>query len=149
MKINFKKKTKLSLMGAILIVIGQIVGIGIFFKNASIFNNNGFSGWGVLLSWLIGGFLTICVALTIANLVKVKQKQYHTPGIGQWVKYNHGWKDGSLYNFIHELFLLFFIEFDNINILCRSFILCLWCTTKHVLINMCMFISFSFDIQFA
>ena len=42
---------KIGLFGAISIIIGAIIGVGIFLKNKSVFNNNNGNPWGVLLSW--------------------------------------------------------------------------------------------------
>jgi hypothetical protein len=41
---------KIGLFGAISIIIGTIIGVGIFLKNQSVFRNNNGNPWGVLLS---------------------------------------------------------------------------------------------------
>jgi amino acid transporter len=77
------KQKKISLKGAILILIGQIVGIGLFFKNMSIFNANNGNPYGIIGSWVIGAIMTLTVALTIGKIVEVKQKECKSLGVTQ------------------------------------------------------------------
>jgi hypothetical protein len=47
---SINSSKKINLTGAILIIISQVVGIGIFFKNGSVFKNNDNNPYGVLAS---------------------------------------------------------------------------------------------------
>jgi hypothetical protein len=51
-KLQVSKKTagRIGLFGAISVIVGAVVGIGIFFKNGGIFKNNNGNATGVLLS---------------------------------------------------------------------------------------------------
>jgi len=77
-------KKSLSIIEAAAIIVGQIVGIGIFFKNGSIFKNNNNNPWGVIISWIVGGFLALCICMSLAKLASIKQKPFSTKGFGQW-----------------------------------------------------------------
>jgi hypothetical protein len=49
-KMSQKTAGKIGLFGAVSIIIGGMVGTGIFFKNGSVFAGNNFNGIGVILS---------------------------------------------------------------------------------------------------
>lgn len=60
-------KRELGLLDAMLIVIGMVIGSGIFFRPASVIKNAGSPGLGVL-AWVAGGLITIAAGLTIAEI---------------------------------------------------------------------------------
>jgi len=57
----------LSLLDAFSIVVGTIIGTGIFLKSATMAQLMG-SPWLVMLAWLVAGFLSIAGALAYAEL---------------------------------------------------------------------------------
>ena len=57
----------LGLGSALSIVIGTIIGSGIFFKQASVLASAG-SSTHALLAWIIGGVITLTSGLTIAEI---------------------------------------------------------------------------------
>ncbi|MGL5357499.1 MAG: APC family permease [Metamycoplasmataceae bacterium] len=83
---EIKNVRKLGFFSALTICIGSVVGIGIFFKNASIqgFNQNDGVSW--LLSWILGGFIALLVAIHFGKLSKVKLNNDDT-GLAGWA--NH------------------------------------------------------------
>ncbi|MBR2652519.1 hypothetical protein IKE96_04210 [bacterium] len=50
MSVKIKTAKKIGLVTAISVLIGSVIGIGIFFKNNTIFQNNGNNATGVLIS---------------------------------------------------------------------------------------------------
>jgi amino acid transporter len=75
------KNKKITLFAGILIIIGQIIGIGLFLKNASIFAINDNNPYGILLSWLIGGLITLCIAFSIGKIANANQKKHEAIGL--------------------------------------------------------------------
>ncbi|MGH4038861.1 MAG: amino acid permease [Sphaerochaeta sp.] len=60
-------KPEISGFTAFIMVIGTIIGGGIFFKPTAVFGATGTAGLG-LLAWLIGGLLALAGGLTIAEI---------------------------------------------------------------------------------
>src|SRR5664280_1732183 len=60
-------KKNIKLFEGILFVIGFVIGSGIFLKPAVVLQHMGSTG-GALMMWIIGGLITICAALTIAEI---------------------------------------------------------------------------------
>lgn len=58
---------KLSGMEALAIVVGMVIGSGIFFKPTAIFTATGAPGLG-MAAWVIGAIMSICGGLTVAEL---------------------------------------------------------------------------------
>lgn len=60
-------KKSIGLPAAISTVIGMVIGSGVFFKPQAIFSStNGAPGLGIW-AWVIGGIITICAGLTVAE----------------------------------------------------------------------------------
>lgn len=78
-------KKSVTFIEAIAIVIGMIIGSGIFLKPGIVFNNAGSTGMG-LLAWAVGGIISLASALTIAE-------------IGAAIP-----KTGGLYTYLEELY---------------------------------------------
>ncbi|MCD2348744.1 amino acid permease [Clostridium guangxiense] len=70
-------------------VVGVVIGSGIFFKASSVFSNAGTSILGVL-AWAVGGIITIASALTIAEIAAAMPR---TGGIFVYLKelYSEKW----------------------------------------------------------
>jgi APA family basic amino acid/polyamine antiporter len=60
-------KRELNLLDATLLVVGSMVGSGIFIVAADITRHTGSAGW-LILVWLIGGFMTLTAALAYGEL---------------------------------------------------------------------------------
>lgn len=60
-------RKSLSALDATLLVMGGIIGIGIFFNPADI-ATRAFEPWAFLLVWVLGGLIALCAAFTFAEL---------------------------------------------------------------------------------
>lgn len=60
-------KRSISFFAALTIVMGTVIGSGVFFKPQAVYGATGTASLG-LLAWVIGGFITICGGLTAAEL---------------------------------------------------------------------------------
>lgn len=60
-------KRDINLMQATLLVVGIVIGSGVFFKPAAVFKNAGAPGLGIL-AWVVGCIITVAGALTIAEI---------------------------------------------------------------------------------
>lgn len=90
-KIKQQTAGKIGLFTAVMMIFGTLVGIGIFFKNYSVFKNNGGNPIGILLSWIVAIVLVLSIALTFCEISSVKIKN-PADGFGGWsAKFtNHG-----------------------------------------------------------
>ena len=85
MKISSKKAAKIGLIAAIMIIFGNVVGIGIFFKNSGVFLKNEYNPWGVLIAWIISSILVFFMALSFAEICSCKTKVKNA-GLGGWTE---------------------------------------------------------------
>lgn len=83
-KISKQTAGKVGLFSTVFMIIGSVVGIGIFFKNISVFKANGYNWIGVLLSWVIAIFMVLCIALSFAEISSCKLK-HSSNGLGGWM----------------------------------------------------------------
>lgn len=60
-------KRSLGLWSALALVVGTVIGSGIFFKQASVLDSAG-SSTTALLAWVVGGLITLTAGLTIAEI---------------------------------------------------------------------------------
>jgi APA family basic amino acid/polyamine antiporter len=75
------KKKNVSFLAVIFLVLGNCIGAGIFFKNATILNNTG----SVVLSivaWIIACFAIFCICMTLGEIVKKSGFENTTGYIG-------------------------------------------------------------------
>jgi APA family basic amino acid/polyamine antiporter len=79
-------KKELGLLEAIAIVIGVVIGSGIFFKPAIVAKNAGAPGLGIL-AWVVGGIITIAAGLTVAEIAAAIPK---TGGLYAYLKELYG-----------------------------------------------------------
>jgi APA family basic amino acid/polyamine antiporter len=83
---EMKEKRKLSLFEAITLVVGVVIGSGVFFKPAKVFAAAGAPGLGIL-AWIVGGIITVAAGLTIAELGSAIPK---TGGMFTYLKVLYG-----------------------------------------------------------
>ncbi len=88
------KKT-LSLFDSTSLIVGIIVGVGIYEMAPSIALGAG-SWWGVMLIWVVGGALSLCGALGYAELATMYPREggdyvYLTRAYGRWSGFLFGW----------------------------------------------------------
>ncbi|MBD5643261.1 amino acid permease [Clostridium botulinum] len=89
----------LGLFDAIAIVIGMVIGSGIFFKPAIVFKNAG-SPMLEILAWLVGGLITIASGLTVAEIAAAIPK---TGGIFVYIKELYGEKLAFLLGWVQSI----------------------------------------------
>lgn len=92
-------KREIGLLEAITIVIGVVIGSGIFFKASSVFKNAGTPMLGIS-AWVIGGLITIASALTVAEIASAIPK---TGGVFVYLKELYGEKWAFLFGWMQSL----------------------------------------------
>lgn len=99
--INLPKglKREISLIEASTIVIGMVIGSGIFFKSAAVFKNAGTPMLGIL-AWVVGGVITVASALTVAEVATAIPK---TGGMFVYIKELYGEKWAFLFGWMQTI----------------------------------------------
>jgi len=92
-------KRSIRLFEAILLVVGIVIGSGVFFKPSAVFHNAGAPGLGIL-AWIVGGIITIAGALSIAEVGSAIPK---TGGLLIYLKELYGEKYGFLLGWVQVL----------------------------------------------
>lgn len=93
MKVSKQKAAKMGLVAAIMAIFGNVVGIGIFFKNAGVFKKNDWNPYGVLIAWIVSIVLVFFIALSFAEICSCKTKSKNA-GLGGWAENFCGHKFG-------------------------------------------------------
>lgn len=99
-KVSKQTASKIGLFSAIMLIFGSVVGIGIFFKNYSVFSTNGGNWVGVLVSWIISIVMVLCIALSFGEVVTCKPK-VQGEGLGGWAARYCGHKFGRFTKLFH------------------------------------------------
>ncbi|MGH4124090.1 MAG: APC family permease [Clostridium sp.] len=92
-------KKEIGLLEAITIVIGMVIGSGIFFKPSIVFKNAGSPTLGIL-AWVAGGIITMASALTIAEIAAAIPK---TGGVFIYLKELYGEKTAFLFGWVQTV----------------------------------------------
>ncbi|PPJ94631.1 amino acid permease, partial [Staphylococcus aureus] len=77
---------------ALALVMGTVIGSGVFFKVSNITEVTGTPGM-TLLVWLLGGVITICAGLTVAELAAAIPRN---GGLTTYIEYTYGKFSGFL-----------------------------------------------------
>lgn len=91
-------KKEIGLFDAIAIVIGVVIGSGIFFKASVVFKDAGSPLFGIL-AWAAGGIITMASALTIAEIATAIPK---TGGVFAYLKELYGEKWAFLFGWVQS-----------------------------------------------
>ncbi len=88
-------KRELSLFDSTCIVVGIIIGAGIYQMAPDIAKGAG-SAWGVFAIWIVGGLLSLCGAISYAELATAYPREggdyvYLTKAYGRWAGFLFGW----------------------------------------------------------
>ena len=88
-------KRELSLFDSTSIIVGIIIGAGIYQMAPAIAKGAG-SAWGVMAIWVVGGLLSLCGALSYAELataypVSGGDYVYLSKAYGRWAGFLFGW----------------------------------------------------------
>ncbi|MHC1685114.1 MAG: APC family permease [Clostridiaceae bacterium] len=92
-------KKEIGLLEAITVVIGIVIGSGIFFKASSVFKNAGSPTLGIM-AWVVGGIITVASALTVAEVAAAIPK---TGGIFVYIKELYGEKWAFLFGWMQTI----------------------------------------------
>lgn len=96
-----KTGKKIGFFAALTMLVGSIVGIGIFFKNGSIFGATG-DGTTALMAWIIGGLVSLFAAISFSEIGSTKTKNVH--GLAAWAEIYGGKKLGYFTRFNYSFF---------------------------------------------
>ncbi|EPE1315035.1 amino acid permease, partial [Enterococcus hirae] len=96
-----KLKREINLFGALATVMGTVIGAGVFFKTAAVTASTQSTSL-TLLAWLLGGFLTICAGLTVAELATAIPEtggavKYIEAAYGKLPSFLLGWSQSLIY----------------------------------------------------
>lgn len=91
-----KLTQKFGLKEGISFVVGMVIGSGVFFKASTVFKDAGSVKLGIL-AWVLGGIITICAGLTIAEIASTIPK---TGGLFVYLKEIYGEKIGFLFGWV-------------------------------------------------
>ncbi|WP_206853354.1 APC family permease [Candidatus Enterococcus mangumiae] len=96
-----KLKREINLFGALSTVMGTVIGAGVFFKTAAVVASTQSTSL-TLLAWLLGGFLTICAGLTVAELATAIPEtggavKYIEAAYGKLPSFLLGWAQSLIY----------------------------------------------------
>lgn len=92
-------KKEIGLLEAITVVIGIVIGSGIFFKASTVFKNAGSPLLGIL-AWVVGGIITMASALTVAEIAAAIPK---TGGVFVYLKELYGERWAFLFGWVQTL----------------------------------------------
>ncbi len=68
MKVSVSKVRKLGMFSALTMVVGALIGIGIFFKNISVFNTTHGNPTTTLVSWTVSGLIALTAAISFSEI---------------------------------------------------------------------------------
>ena len=127
---QFRKE--LTLFDCTMIVVGSMIGSGIFIVSADIARTVGGGGW-LLVVWLISGLMTMAAALTFGELAAMMPKAG-----GQYVFLREAW--GALPGFLYGWTLFMVIQCGSIAAVAVAFakftsVLIPWFSEKDVLVT--------------
>lgn len=103
-----QKARQIGFFAALSMVLGSVVGIGIFLKNLGIIRaqqattgvgiEGTFSFWSLIVSWIIAAIITLCAALSFSEIASSRRskaglggwaEQLGGKGFGRFVRINH------------------------------------------------------------
>ncbi|UUD35705.1 APC family permease [Mycoplasmopsis caviae] len=88
---------KIGFFFALTMLIGSVVGIGIFFKNHSIKEATSGDGLSWLMTWVLAGIISLCSALSFSEISRIKNTK--ASGISNWAAQLGGKAFGYFINF--------------------------------------------------
>ena len=82
---KIKKARKLGFIAAISMLIGSIIGSGIYFKNNDVFDANHYSALGTGIAWILASVISLTAAISFSEIGRTKTKG-NEGGITFWIK---------------------------------------------------------------
>lgn len=92
-------KKEIGLFEAITMVVGVVIGSGIFFKASPVFTNAGTPFMGIM-AWIVGGIITMASALTVTEIATAIPK---TGGVFVYLKTLYGDKVAFLFGWVQSI----------------------------------------------
>jgi len=92
-------KKEIGLLSASAVVIGMVIGSGVFFKPTAIYTATGAPGLGIL-AWVIGGLITLAGGLTAAEVAAAIPR---TGGMIPWLEETYGDMWGYLLGWVETV----------------------------------------------
>lgn len=138
------KSRKIGLFASISMLIGTIVGIGIFFKNGNVFETNDYNGIGILISWILAAIICLCTALSFAE---VGSSVSNNSGLAGWCKTYGGKKFGNTIKLLQP-FAYFSVLITSISIFSSEAIFNIFNVTDKIdliwimVLGLCLFLFF-------
>lgn len=96
------KGRQLGFFMALTMLVGSVVGIGIFFKSHGILRSNDWNGTGTFLAWLMGGIISLTAAVSFSEIGSMKTGK--TAGLSAWAEKVGGKKFGYFVRFNYSFF---------------------------------------------
>ena len=111
---NHELNKNIGLVPALSIVVGMVIGGGVFFKPTAIFTATGAPGLG-MIAWIIAGIITIAGGLTVAELGAAIPKTggaiaYLNEAYGDIWGFLFGWAQTVIYFLVQWLHLLLYLQ---------------------------------------
>ncbi|VEU59059.1 APC family permease [Mesomycoplasma neurolyticum] len=97
-----KQTKKFGFFIALTMLIGSVVGIGIFFKNNSVSKATNHDGWTWLMAWIVGGIISFAAALNFSEIGTSKIPKLN--GLSSWIYRVKGAKVGYAINVTFIIF---------------------------------------------
>lgn len=114
-KMKAETAGKIGLFSAIMIILGAMIGIGIFLKNGGVFRNNNGNPYGVLSSWIIVILIAICTAYSFGEISRIKTET--NAGLGGWSSRYIGNRFGRFVRLTYPLMYYSIVTFSITTIL--------------------------------
>ena len=99
---SIKTGKKLGFVASLAMLVGSVVGIGIFFKSHGILRSNDWNGTGTFIAWLIGGILSLSAAVSFSEIGSMKTNRVH--GLPAWAEKVGGKRFGYFIRFNYSFF---------------------------------------------
>lgn len=96
-----KNIKRIGFWSALSVLVGSVIGIGIFFKNGSIFLANNYDGYGILISWILSSIIAISTALSFGEISSSSSSE---AGLAEWSNKFVGKKFGRFVKFNFPVF---------------------------------------------
>ena len=103
MEVKKETAAKISLFGAVMIILGAMIGIGIFFKNDGVFRNNNGNAIGILISWILSSIIAFSTIFCFSEVVSAKTRIKNS-GLAGWTESFCGYKTGRAVQLIQPIF---------------------------------------------
>ena len=108
---TIKNARKIGFWMSLAMLVGSVIGIGIFFKNESVKITTGANSTAWLLAWIVGGLLSLSAAISFSEIGSMKTGK--VSGLPGWAEKIAGKKFGyfTRFNFVFIYYGLFIPAF--------------------------------------